>query len=93
MRLYLQESRAPASGAREPVARLAREIQSRAVELTHAAHAHALLRPLDPKITAAAVVGAIEQILWQVLSSGETVAASGVVDTLVTLVLYGLKQP
>lgn len=93
VRLYLQESRAPASGAREPVARLAREIQSRAVELTHAAHAHGLLRPLDPKVTAAAVVGAIEQILWQVLSGSETVDANGVVDTLVTLVLHGLKQP
>ncbi len=57
--LYLQESRMPAVGARAPVALFAREVRARAVVLTLEARTHGLLRALDARVTANAVVGAV----------------------------------
>ncbi|MEI8256045.1 MAG: helix-turn-helix domain-containing protein, partial [Deltaproteobacteria bacterium] len=59
IRLYLQESRAPAVGARLPIANLARGVREGAIALATAALHHQLVRGIDPRIVATAVVGAV----------------------------------
>ncbi|MCB9730705.1 MAG: TetR/AcrR family transcriptional regulator [Deltaproteobacteria bacterium] len=91
--LYLQEARAPAVGARRPVSELARAIDQRALALTEAARAHALLRPFDPRTSSLAVVGAAERLLLGVLR-GEDVGPPLTLPTaLASLVLDGLRAP
>jgi AcrR family transcriptional regulator len=90
VRIYLQESRAPAAGANRPIARLAREISQKAVVLTQAATQHGLLRPLGPKITALAVVGAAERLLFGYLAEKELEDANAVAGALITMVMEGL---
>jgi AcrR family transcriptional regulator len=64
VRLYLQECRGPARGARAPIRTLADDIAKSAVDLTHAAQGHGLLRDFSPNVTALGVVGAVETLLF-----------------------------
>jgi AcrR family transcriptional regulator len=95
VRLYLQESRAPAIAARLPVVELARLVFAAAVRLTEVAHARGLLRPMNPRVSAAAVIGAAEQLLVASLSGHEPYELGeephAVIHALVTLVLDGLR--
>ena len=91
--LYLQESRAPAVGARRPVALLAKEIRERAVALTLTAQAHGLLHPLDARVTATAVVGAVESLLHHVLSGGDLGDPAEATRALIALILHGVAAP
>jgi AcrR family transcriptional regulator len=93
VRLYLQESRAPAVGARAPVRALADEIAARAIQLTEAAHAHGLLRPIDPRVTSLTVVGAVERLLFDVLVAQQALDPVTVAEGLITLVLDGIRAP
>ena len=88
--LYLQEARAPAVGAREPLCKLSVDLRRRAVVLTHAARSHGLVRSLDPHVTALAVVSAAEGLLFEALSGGELGAPADVTATLVELALGGV---
>lgn len=93
VRLYLQESRGPASGARRPIAAIARDIRARAVRLTETAHAHALLKPIPAAITAHAVVGAAEELVFLGLTAPEALGGAELVGaSLVELVLDGLRR-
>lgn len=89
-RLYLQESRAPGVGARRPIAALARALRDGALALTLAGRAHGLLRPIDPEVSAAAVLGAVEAILFRTLSEGAIGAPEAVTGALIELVLHGV---
>ncbi len=89
-RLYLQECRAPAVGAREPVCRLAADITRYALELTEAAKAHGLLKPVNPTVSALAVVGAVERLLFGFLSGEPLGEPDAAASTLIALVLDGL---
>lgn len=89
-RLYLQERRAPHHGPRAPLARLAAEVDERAVRLTEAAHLHGLLKPLEPRVTAATVVGAIEHLLHRALSGDDLGPLDAIPEVLLRLVLEGL---
>lgn len=91
-RLYLQESRAPAVGARAPIRALADEIRQRAVDLTEFAVDHGLLRIPDPRVSALAVVGAIEQLAWAVLGDALDVRPEEIAGTLISLVLSGIRR-
>jgi AcrR family transcriptional regulator len=89
--LYLQESRAPSVGARSSIANLALEIRTRAVRLTVAAHAHGLLRDIDPRVSAVAVVGSAEAMLFEVLSGRNLGDPLEATETLIDMILRGLS--
>ena len=91
VRLYLQESRAPAVGARTPIASMSEALRMQAVELTRVAQERGLLKktPLEP--TAVAVVSAIEGVLSQHFSSGSRLSLDEAATTLITMVVEGLR--
>jgi len=91
VRLYLQESRAPAAGARAPIRELADEIRDRAIDLTEFAVDHGLLRVRDPRISALAVVGAVEQLAFMVLGGHLDAPPDAIAGTLIGLVLRGIR--
>lgn len=91
-RLYLQECRAPAVGARVPFIKLASMLYDRGERVTEAAHAHGLLRPLDPRVTATAVIGAAQELLHRALSNDDIGPPEAVPAALVTMVVDGLVQ-
>ncbi len=94
VRLYLQECRGPAAGARVKLVEVARLISRHAVDITHKAHTHGLLRPIRPAVSGLAVVGAVERLLLAVLSEEEDVGNPlELPDALTTLVLDGLRLP
>ncbi|MFO0627002.1 MAG: TetR/AcrR family transcriptional regulator [Polyangiales bacterium] len=88
--LYLQESRGASVGARAPLVALSEEVHARAVDLTRAAHRHGLLKPLDPVVTATAVVGAAEALIHRALTSPDGLDAGAVTEALVTMVVDGI---
>ncbi len=91
VRLYLQESRAPATRDRRPVCALAERVTDAAIELTHVAHRHRLLRPIDPRVSALSVVGSVEKLLFEVLGGRDLGDLAAVPDALISLVLDGLR--
>ncbi|WIG93061.1 TetR/AcrR family transcriptional regulator [Myxococcus sp. SDU36] len=93
VRLYLQESRGPAVGARTKVAELARLVARHAVDITQKAHTSGLLRPIRPAVSGLAVVGAVERLLLAVLSEEDIGNPLELPDALTTLVLDGLRLP
>ncbi len=88
--LYLQESRMPAVGARAPVALFAREVRARAVVLTLEARTHGLLRALDARVTANAVVGAVETLVFLALSGEDLGSPEEASAALIELMLHGV---
>jgi AcrR family transcriptional regulator len=91
VRLYLQESRAPSAGARAPIRALADEIRVRAIDLTEFAVDHRLLRIPDPRVSALAVIGAVEQLAFTVLTGQLDLPADQIAGTLISLVLSGIR--
>lgn len=91
VRLYLQESRAPSAGARAPIRALADEIRERAIALTEFAVDHQLLRIPDSRVSALAVIGAIEQLAFTVLSGQLELPPDQIAGTLISLVLSGIR--
>jgi AcrR family transcriptional regulator len=91
VRLYLQENRAPGHGARAPIRALALEIEQRAIRLTEIAIERGLLGIPDPRISALAVVGAIEQLALGFLGGRLDAPPPEVASTLIDLVLDGLR--
>lgn len=91
VRLYLQESRAPGHGARAPIRELALDVERRAIRLTEVAVDKGLLRVPDPRISALAVVGAIEQLALGYLGGRLDAPPPTVAATLIDLVLEGLR--
>lgn len=92
-RLYLQECRGPALGARAPIRALADGISRHAIAVTKQAHTHRLLKPIAPTVSALAVVGAVERLLFAVLSGEDVGNPLEVPDALTTLILDGLRRP
>jgi AcrR family transcriptional regulator len=90
-RLYLQERRAPGRGARRPIRLLSERIEQGALELTVVAHRRALLKPLPPPVTALAVVGAVEGLLFAALEGVPLGNPPEVVAALVTMMLEGVR--
>lgn len=91
VRLYLQESRAPSAGARAPIRALADEIRQRAIDLTEFAVDHGLLRIPDPRVSALAVIGAVEQLTFTVLSGELDAPPDQIAGALISLVLSGIR--
>ena len=93
VRLYLQENRGPASGARLALVELSAQVSRLAVQITEEAHTHGLLRPIHPAVSALAVVGAVERLLLAVLREEAVGNPLDLPDALTTLVLDGLRAP
>ena len=90
MRLYLQESRGPAVGARIPLVALSTRIDEGAIRLTTIAVEHGLLDVADPRISALAVVGAIERLAFSMLNGQLDASPVDIVATLIRMVLDGI---
>ncbi len=93
VRLYLQESRGPASGPRLKLVELSVQVSQLAVRITEKAHTHGLLRPIPPPVSALAVVGAVERLLLAVLREEDVGNPLEIPDALTQLVLDGLRAP
>jgi AcrR family transcriptional regulator len=91
VRLYLQEHRTPPVGARAPIRALALEVEQRAVHLTKVAVDRGLLRISDPRISALAVIGAVEQLALGLFAGRLDASPSLVATTLIELVLEGIR--
>jgi AcrR family transcriptional regulator len=91
IRLYLQESRAPAIGARKPIAELSKIISDFAIEITRKAQGHGILRPIPVPVSALTVVGAAERLLLGILHEEPLGNPLLIPDALTSLILDGLK--
>ncbi len=91
--LYLQESRAPERAAPPAIAELADALTSRTIALTEIARDHGLIRAVDPEISALAVLGAVDAILFATLRKRRVLRASipQVTAELVDIVLRGIR--
>lgn len=92
--LYLQESRGPGAGARAPVIRLAERVADLAESLSAHARDHGLLRDLDARVSGLVVLGAVERLLYDVLSGRRVGAArpAEVAALVVTIILDGVRR-
>jgi AcrR family transcriptional regulator len=91
VRLYLQESRAPANGPRVPIVDLSRQVSEYAISLTAQAQQHRILKPIPVPVSALTVVGATERLLLAVLQEQDIGNPLEVPEALTTLILDGLK--
>lgn len=89
--LYLQECRAPGHGSCRPVRQVADRLARNALELTRIAHEHKLLRPIDPRVSALAVIGSVERLLFGVLSDEDVGDILSIPEALISMVLDGLR--
>ena len=91
-RLFLQESRTPAGDDdRAPIAELAAEIRSGAIELTALARERGLLQPGPAWLSATVVIGAAEELLLAYLRGDHpTDKPEDIQAALVSMVLRGL---
>ncbi len=92
VRLYLQECRSPASGARKPVRALADEVAARAVRLSNVARDFGLLDRSDPRVGALTVVGAVERLTFAVLSGEDVGRVDQLPSTLISVILDGVRK-
>ncbi|MCA9523049.1 MAG: TetR/AcrR family transcriptional regulator [Myxococcales bacterium] len=90
-KLYLQESRSPAIGARKTIRDLGDLVADRAVQLTHVAIQHGLLRDFGAPISALAVIGATERLLFGYLVEERFENPLEIPRALITLVLEGMR--
>jgi len=88
--LWLQESRAPAVGARAPIADFNRELTNKTIGLTEAAHKHGLLKKIPANVSALAVIGAVERLLIAYLRDNLFDNPASVVQSLVMLIMEGI---
>ncbi len=91
VKLYLQEMRTPSAGARAPIHALATRIADEAVSLTATARTHALWRPVHPRVSALAVVGSVEKLLFAFLSGEDLGELAEIPDALISMILDGLR--
>lgn len=90
VRLYLQEARAPQEGARAPIAALVDVIDRGAVRLSEVAVQHGIVSVKDPRITAYATVGAVEQLAMSVLRGRLDATPVEIVSTLIKMIYDGI---
>lgn len=90
VRLYLQESRGPAFGDRRALREMSDEVGDQAIRITLAARTHGLLRDVPPQVSALAVVGAVERLLFEFLAGRLSVPAEQIAQAMVTIILEGV---
>ena len=91
VQLYLQENRSPATPSTAGIRALAEELEQGAIHLTDVAVSHELLRVSDPRVSALAVVGAVEQLALAVLWGGLDARPEEIARIVVGMVLDGIR--
>lgn len=90
-RLYLQEHRGSAEGARRSIVAFERELSSAAFRLSDTAVERGLLEARDPRVSALVVIGAIEALAHELLGGRLDSKPAEIAAQLVELVLHGLR--
>lgn len=91
VRLFLQERAGPWSQVRAPIRQLADDVTAYALRMTQIAQDHGLLAPVDPRVSALAVVGAIQELLLRALSGEDIGDPQAAATTLIGIVLDGMR--
>lgn len=91
-RLYLQEKRAPHVPARRAISEFAKEVDARAIALSEIAVQQGLLTVDDPRVSALAVSGAVESLALAVLREQFPLDPAQTANTLIGLVLDGIRK-
>lgn len=92
MCLYLQERRAPATTARQAISDLAKELDDRAVGLSKTAADREFVSVSDPRISALAVLGAVEALALASVRNQVQLDPVETTKRLVSIVLEGLRR-
>ena len=92
MCLYLQERRAPATTARQAISDLAAELDHRAVALSQAAVDQDLVVVSNPKVSALAVLGAVEALALESVRNQVQMDPVETTKSLISIVLEGLRK-
>jgi AcrR family transcriptional regulator len=90
VRLYLQESRGPGVGVREPLVSLAKDVTARSIALSYKAQALRLFRPFPVEVSALTVIGASERLMLGVLREEEVGNPLELPGAVVSLIIDGL---
>jgi len=91
VRLYLQESRGPKSGARAPIVAMSEAVLDAATRLSNIAHGHGLVRGLAGRLSAIVVVGAAELVVARLFAGDDVGPVLEMPLELVSLVLDGVR--
>ncbi len=91
LRLYLQECRSPALGARAPIRVLADELTERSVHLSEVAREHGFVRASDARVTALLVIGAVERLALGVVGREDLGRLDVLFGTLISVILDGVR--
>ena len=92
MCLYLQERRAPATTARQAISELAMELDNRAMALSQVAVERKLVVVSDPRVSAIAVLGAVEALALASVRNQVTMDPIATTKRLISIVLEGLRD-
>jgi AcrR family transcriptional regulator len=92
MCLYLQERRAPATTARQAISDLAEEVDARAMTLSQVAVDRKLVTVADPRVSALAVLGAVEALALASVRKQVKIDPIETTRTLISIVLDGLRS-
>ena len=92
VRLYLQERRAPVTPARQGIQALSKQLEDAAFTLTKQATDRGLLVVADPRVSALAVIGAVESLSLAALDGSLSANPAEVAAVLIGLVLDGIRQ-
>lgn len=92
MCLYLQERRAPATTARQAISDLASDLDGRAIALSQIAADQHLVVVSDPRVTALAVLGAVEALALAAVKKQVEMDPIETTRSLIELVLQGLQK-
>lgn len=90
--LYLQERRAPATAARQAISDLAAELDDRSMGLSQVAVDRGLVAVSDPRVSALAVLGAVEALALASIRGQVKMDPVAVTTSLISIVLEGLRK-
>jgi AcrR family transcriptional regulator len=92
MCLYLQERRAPATTARQAISDLATDLDDRAITLSQVAVDRQLVAISDPRVSAVAVLGAVEALALASVRNQVQMDPIATTKSLISIVLEGLQN-
>lgn len=92
MCLYLQERRAPATTARQAISDLAADLDNRAIALSRVAADQKLVVVSDPRVSAVAVLGAVEALALASVRNQVQLDPVETTKGLISIVLEGLQK-
>ncbi|MBW1760494.1 MAG: TetR/AcrR family transcriptional regulator [Deltaproteobacteria bacterium] len=92
MCLYLQERRAPATTARQAISDLATDLDRRTMTLSQVAVDRKLVAVSDPRVSAVAVLGAVEALALASVRNQIQMDPIETTKSLISIVLEGLRN-